>query len=72
MLDPNQGVTGKGLWKLQDSGVEVELFPPGLAGQIRAINAPFIRSQQTLGATIISPKSGEILKTHQTAGRHPV
>ena len=72
MLDPNQGVTGKGLWKLQDSGVEVALFPHNLAQQIRSMNAPFIRSQQTLGATIISPTDGEILKTYETHGRYTV
>jgi hypothetical protein len=72
MLDPNQGVTGKGLWKLQDSGVEVALFPDNLAQQIRSMNAPFVRSQQTLGATIISPKDGDILKTYQTHGRYTI
>src|SRR5262249_9072532 len=55
ILDPNQGVTGKGLWRLQDSGIEVSLFPHDLAQQIRAQNAPFIRSQQTLGITILNP-----------------
>jgi len=72
MLDPNQGVTGKGLLTLQESGVEVELFPHEMAQQIRALNAPFVRSQQRLGATIISPKNGEELKTYKTAGKHTV
>jgi pyrimidine deaminase RibD-like protein len=72
ILDPNQGVTGKGLWKLQDLGVEVELFPPDLAWKLRAINTAFIRSQQTLGATIVSPKNGELLKTYTTGGKHTI
>jgi Pyrimidine deaminase len=72
ILDPNQGVTGKGLWKLQDNGVEVELFPHNLVEKIRSMNAPFIRSQQTLGATIISPKDGDILKTYETHGRYTI
>ena len=59
MLDPNQGVTGKGLWRLQEHGVEVILFSHDLAQQIHAINTEFIRSQQSLGATIISPTEGE-------------
>ena len=66
ILDPNQGVTGKGLWRLQTGGVEVALFPHNLAQQIRALNAVFIRTQETLGATIISPKNGETLKTYET------
>src|ERR1700722_16683672 len=55
ILDPNQGVTGKGLWQLQDTGVEVALFPHDLSQKIRALNAAFIRSQQTLGAAIVTP-----------------
>ena len=31
ILDPNQGVRGKGLWELQSRRIEVELFPPDLA-----------------------------------------
>jgi pyrimidine deaminase RibD-like protein len=72
MLDPNQGVTGKGVWRLQDAGIEVAFFPHELAKSIRALNADFIRSQQTLGATIVSPTQGEELHTYETEGRHPV
>lgn len=60
-LDPNQGVTGKGILRLQEAGVDVELFPHELTQQLRAINAPFIRTQQGLGATIISPADGEVI-----------
>jgi pyrimidine deaminase RibD-like protein len=52
ILDPNQGVRGKGLWELQRHGIEIELFPPSLATEILAFNEKFIRFQQTLGATI--------------------
>lgn len=72
ILDPNQGVTGKGLWRLQDSGVEVALFPHDLAQKIRAQNTAFIRSQQTLGATIISPHDRDTLKTYETKGKHAI
>ncbi len=72
ILDPNQGVTGKGLLRLQDSGVEVVLFPHDLSRKVRAQNAVFIRSQQTLGATIITPKDGDELRTYESGGRHPV
>jgi pyrimidine deaminase RibD-like protein len=63
ILDPNQGVTGKGLWRLQDSGVEVILFPHELSKEVRIQNVDFIRAQQTLGATIVAPKDGEKLRT---------
>jgi pyrimidine deaminase RibD-like protein len=72
ILDPNQGVTGKGILRLQEAGVEVALFPHELSKQILAQNATFIRSQKSLGATIISPKDGEDLRTYDTSGRHPV
>lgn len=68
ILDPNQGVTGKGLWRLQDTGVEVALFPHKLSEKILVQNAAFIRSQQTLGATILAPRDGEELRTY----RHPI
>jgi pyrimidine deaminase RibD-like protein len=72
ILDPNQGVTGKGLLRLQEDGVEVALFPHDLSKQIRAYNAPFIRSQQTLGATIVAPVNGAELHTYESAGKHTV
>jgi pyrimidine deaminase RibD-like protein len=68
ILDPNQGVTGKGLWKLQSSGIEVELFPPTLAEQIRALNESFIREQQRLGIRITNPTSGESVTTFDKGG----
>ena len=72
ILDPNQGVTGKGLLNLQEVGVEVALFPHDLSTKIRALNAAFIRSQQTLGAVIVTPTHREELRTYQTSGKHPV
>ncbi len=72
ILDPNQGVTGKGLWHLQDTGVDVALFPHDLSKKIRIQNAAFIRSQQTLGATILTPRDGDELRTYETGGRHAI
>jgi pyrimidine deaminase RibD-like protein len=72
MLDPNQSVTGKGLWKLQDTGVEVMLFPHELAQQIRVLNIDFIRLQQSWGARIISPQPGQELATYKSEGMFPV
>lgn len=72
ILDPNDGVTGKGILQLQRAGTDVALFPNELAREIRAINAPFIRTQQTLGAEILSPKEGENLPTYDTQGKWTV
>ncbi len=72
ILDPNQGVTGKGLLRLQDLGVEIALFPHDLAEKIKVQNVAFTRTQQTLGATIISPKDGVELRTYESAGKHAI
>lgn len=68
ILDPNQGVRGKGLWELQDRGIEVELFPPELAKEVRVLNNAFIVSQRQLGLEITSPLHGESLPTYKTQG----
>jgi pyrimidine deaminase RibD-like protein len=69
ILDPNQGVTGKGLWRLQESGIDVALFPSDLSKLVLIQNVDFIRSQQTLGATIIAPKEGDELRTYESGGK---
>jgi hypothetical protein len=70
ILDPNQGVRGKGLWRLQDTGVEVALFPHDLSKKIRIQNEAFIRFQEGLRATIVTPKAGDILRTYESGGKH--
>jgi pyrimidine deaminase RibD-like protein len=69
ILDPNQGVRGKGLWRLQDTGVEVALFPHDLSKKIRIQNEAFIRFQEGLRATIVTPKAGDILRTYESGGK---
>jgi pyrimidine deaminase RibD-like protein len=68
ILDPNQGVRGKGLWELQDRGIDVELFPPDLAKQIRVLNDKFIRAQRTLGIRILEPADGDLVRTYDKGG----
>jgi len=58
ILDPNQGVRGKGLLQLQAAKVEVELFPHDLAQCIRQLNDKFIQAQQGLGIRITSHENG--------------
>ena len=68
ILDPNQGVRGKGLWELQTHGIDVELFPPELARQIRVLNADFIRFQQSLGLKITNLQPGQTIRTWDQGG----
>jgi pyrimidine deaminase RibD-like protein len=70
ILDPNQGVTGKGLWALQNAGIAVELFPHDLAQQIRSINEAFISEQQTLGIHITDPKNSATIKAYNKGGTY--
>ncbi len=58
ILDPNQGVCGKGLLQLQEAKIEVELFPHDLAQRIRQLNDQFIQAQKALGIRITSPENG--------------
>jgi pyrimidine deaminase RibD-like protein len=70
ILDPNQDVCGKGVLELQKHKIEVILFDNDLAEEIRHLNAPFIRAQQSLGLQITSPRPGEELETYKTEGKH--
>jgi diaminohydroxyphosphoribosylaminopyrimidine deaminase/5-amino-6-(5-phosphoribosylamino)uracil reductase len=68
ILDPNQGVRGKGLWELQSRGIEVELFPPELAKKIRVLNDKFIKEQRTLGIRITNLTAGQTIRTYDKEG----
>jgi pyrimidine deaminase RibD-like protein len=68
ILDPNQGVCGKGVLELQKHNIEVELFPHELAQKIRAMNEEFVRAQQTLGLVFIEPASNPALLTVKILG----
>ena len=72
ILDPNQGVRGKGLWELQSRGIEVELFPPDLAKRIRILNDKFIRIQQTLGIKITNVEPGQTIRTYDKGGVYQI
>jgi hypothetical protein len=50
--------------------VDVELFPPDLARQIRVLNDRFIKEQQTLGIRVTNLSSGQIIKTYETDGQY--
>lgn len=59
ILDPNQGVCGKGLLQLQAAKIEVSLFPHDLSQRIRQLNDKFIQAQQGLGIQITEPMNGQ-------------
>jgi len=67
ILDPNQGVCGKGLLELQKHDIEVELFPQDLAQKIRSLNDRFVRAQQTLGVRLLDPEPNAQLHTYKRA-----
>jgi hypothetical protein len=72
ILDPNQGVRGKGLWELQSHGVAVELFPPELATRLLALNQEFIRVQQTVGIQFTNLESGQVIRTYDKKGVYEI
>lgn len=72
ILDPNQGVTGKGLWELQSRGIDVELFPPELARSLRTINDKFIREQQSLGIRITNTQEDQVIRTYDKGGTYTI
>jgi pyrimidine deaminase RibD-like protein len=44
MLDPNPDIRGRGMWKLQQANIAVEMFPHELTKEIHELNRQFIRS----------------------------
>jgi hypothetical protein len=53
ILDPNPTICGKGYWALLERDIDVELFHPHLARQIRELNKAFVR-RHTGGINITS------------------
>ena len=72
ILDPNQGVRGKGLWELQSQNIDIELFPPALAKEIRIINQEFIRVQRTLGISITNLQPSQVIRTYDKGGMYEI
>lgn len=47
MLDPNQLICGKGVQRLREGRVQVDLFPPNLMAEVEEMNREFILHQRT-------------------------
>lgn len=46
MLDPNQSITGKGVTRLREAGIAVDLFAPGMMAEAEEMNRRFADDQR--------------------------
>ena len=59
MLDPNPDIRGRGMWRLQEANIIVEMFPHELMNEIKELNREFIRSFPDAGKSAAKTPEGE-------------
>lgn len=70
MLDPDQSICGKGVQRLRDSGVQVDLFPPRLMAEVEDMNREFIAHQKAKWAKE-RKEIAEAAKSAERSDRYP-
>ena len=69
MLDPDQRICGKGIQRLRQGNVQVDLFPPELMAEVEEMNRDFISDQH---AKAEADEQRAAIKRAQDAARFPV
>jgi pyrimidine deaminase RibD-like protein len=70
MLDPNQLICGKGVQRLREGRVQVDLFPPNLMAKVEEMNRDFILHQR-LKAEVEEQRVAEMTRRAEDAARFP-
>ena len=65
ILDPNQHICGRGLRRLREAGIDVDLFPSDLMARVEEQNREFIRAKR-LAPDVASPDVFPVVKTRST------
>jgi len=51
MVDPNSKISGRGITRLREANIEIELYPPEYSAVIEELNRDFIREQKKASIT---------------------
>jgi pyrimidine deaminase RibD-like protein len=71
MLDPNQLICGKGIQRLREGRVQVDLFPPNLMAEVEEMNRDFILHQR-MKSGAEEQRVEEMVRRLENATRFPV